>query len=143
MRIDKFQPSDLLELPPQDAQTCVSLLNLDPNYARTLALHDSWTGRVGDRVVGCAGIIPVWQGRYQVWAVLASDIGASGMVVATRIVRRCLSLYPGARIEATVVSDFEPGHRWMDILGFVRETPEPMRRYLPDGRDAVLYSRVK
>jgi len=143
MDIDRFKPSDLLALPLQDAQACISVLAKDPGYADALAQFDSWTGRIDGRVVVCAGILPLWPGRSQVWAVIASDIGGAGMLRLTRAVRRFLMLQTAGRIEATVVAGFEAGYKWMDILGFERETPEPMRGYLPDGRDAVLYARVR
>lgn len=143
MQIDRFHPADLLALPLQDAQACVSSMAGNPDYADTLAKFESWTGRIDGRVVFCAGVIPLWPGRSQVWAVIASDIGSMGMLRLTRAVRRFLTLQQEIRIEATVVADFGAGHRWMDILGFKRETPEPMRGYLPDGRDAVLYARAR
>ena len=36
---------------------------------------------------------------------------------------------------------FPQAIRWACMLGFTCETPEPMRRYTPDGRDAYLFSR--
>jgi hypothetical protein len=33
--------------------------------------------------------------------------------------------------------------RWAVLLGFHLETPEPMRAFLPDGKDAMLYAKVK
>jgi hypothetical protein len=41
-----------------------------------------------------------------------------------------------------VDAGFGAGCRWAELLGFSLETPEPMKKYLPNGRDAYLYART-
>jgi hypothetical protein len=45
------------------------------------------------------------------------------------------------RIEAFVDANFAEGHRWIQMLGFVREGY--MRSFSPNGNDAVLYARIR
>lgn len=107
-----------------------------------LAIYESWTMRIHGRVAGCAGIIPIWPGRFQAWAYIAADIGPAGMIALTRAVRRFLAVHDG-RIEAHVVDGFKEGERWAKMLGFKRETPRPMRGFMPNGAAANLFARVR
>jgi hypothetical protein len=106
----------------------------------------SWTGVCNDRLVGgCGGIFEVWEGRGKAWAAFgvvperawpAITEKARSTLAAAREVGLC-------RIEATVQEGFDAGHRWARRLGFVLETPEPMRFFGPDGASHYLYSRVE
>lgn len=130
IEVSRFYPSDLDGVHVPDA-----------NDVNALAMYEAWTMRIHGRVVGCAGIIPIWPGRFQAWAYIAEDIGPAGMVALTRAVRRFLALQHG-RIEAHVVTGFKQGERWAKLLGFKRETPKPMRSFMPDGSSANLFARV-
>lgn len=110
--------------------------------ANVLARFESWTARMNGRVVACGGIIPIWNGREQVWALISDTIGAQGMVLLTRAVKRRMAMHERGRIEAHVAVGFKAGHRWMKILGFKPETGI-LRQFLPDGRNAVQYVRIR
>lgn len=142
MDIDKFKPDDLLELGLQLNESYIEAFRLDPNYRKSIAEFDSWTVRQRGKVVACGGIIPLWNGRSQAWSMISSDIGGAGLFGLTKFCRKILNSYPGKRVEATVVEAFPEGCRWVDLLGFEKETPMPMAKFLPDGRAAYLYSRM-
>jgi RimJ/RimL family protein N-acetyltransferase len=58
-----------------------------------------------------------------------------------KAVQRFLEATEFKRVEAFVDSDFEPGHRWIKMLGF--EYEGYMKNFSPLGRDCLLYSRIK
>lgn len=129
MEISKFSPSDLEEMgePP-------------PAEVSSLLSFESYTARHHGKVIACAGIIPLWNGRSQAWSVISKDIGPSGMVLLTRAVGRFLSMQSG-RIEMYVIEGFKAGYRWADMLGF-RQESVPMIGFFPNGGSAVLFARV-
>jgi len=112
----------------------------DPEYGASLkAAGPSYTALDGDKVVACIGMVNIWQGRAQVWALIAKDAGRKFFYIH-KMVERALRLHPCKRVETTVTSDFVEGHRWMTMLGFEREGC--MRAYTPEGLDTDLYARV-
>lgn len=102
----------------------------------------AWTAWIGADVVGCAGLTPVWSGRTVVWALIGERCGPH-MLAITRFVSTKLAECEDRRIEATVLTGFEAGERWVRMLGFELETPGGMRNYDTAGRTMSLYSRCR
>lgn len=142
MIIMPFQPEHLKQIELQSEQTLAKKHLENEDYARQLAGYESWTGFIDDKVVACAGLIPVWGDRWQAWSIISATIGPSGMLQLTRAIMRGMRIKTG-RIEAVVAAEFKEGHRWAELLGFTLETPLPMRKWFPEGGDAYLYSRIK
>lgn len=92
--------------------------------------------------VAVLGLLEQWEGRCLAWAILASDAGRE-LLPLTRSIARYLDDCPYPRIEATIDTGFAQGHRWAKVLRFELETPEPMRKFYPNGNDAYLYARVR
>lgn len=130
-------PGDLVGFKPQAAQAA----DIDCDALQS-AFGNSWTALVGGRPIACAGLVEVWEGRAYAWALLATDVGPH-LLAVTREIRSRLAATPCRRIEMAVADGFDAGCRWARLLGFYCETPQPMRGYLPDGRAAWLYARVK
>lgn len=99
---------------------------------------NSWTVVVDGEPLMCGGTLALWEGRHLGWAYLAKNAGAH-MVSATRAAKRKLAEAKG-RVEITVRSDFEPGHRFARMLGFEIETPI-LRAFAPGGVDHTGYVR--
>ena len=140
MIVMPFKPEHLEQLRDSQTQGHIAAALGDPAYIRELAQSEGWTAMEGDTVLACAGLIPVWQGHCNAWALIGSKSGPA-MLVLTRAILRLLKMQTG-RIQTVVEADFIEGQRWMDVLGFTRETPGVMRHWYPDGSDAILYSRV-
>lgn len=137
-----FQPRHirrLVGIQGEQAEDAVFAISLEE--AAGYAAHPSWTGWIGADVVGCAGIIPVWENRSMVWALIGERCGPH-MLKITRFVREQLRAHPARRVEATVLTGFEAGEQWMELLGFKCETPNGMCSYDPAGRTMSLYSRI-
>lgn len=99
-----------------------------------------FTALVGDEPIACAGLMEFWTGRAMAWSFIGAQAG-SHMIALTRAVRDHLEGSPYRRIEAYVDEGFDAGHRWVGLLGF--EAEGLLRAFLPDGRNQVLYSKVK
>jgi GNAT superfamily N-acetyltransferase len=140
MIVRPYKADDLRDLVLQPGQAYLQPMLAGSDYARTLEQSDAWTGEEGGRVIGCAGVAEVWQGRGIAWALIAKDAG-SRFVAIHRAVARYLSLTSLRRVEAWVDVEFPEAHRWMEMLGFRREGR--MARFTPDGRDADLYAKVR
>lgn len=142
MIFEPFRPEHLEQLTLQPAQAYLrayAAQNVDA--IRVAAGHPAYTGRVGDRVVACAGIIPVWDNRAAAWAWLG-DTARHHLVPITRAIVRFLDMQPCRRVEISVDRDFVQAHRWARMLGFHLEAGR-MRAYRPDGGDCSLYARVR
>ena len=111
-------------------------------YSEYLESGISYTGIKNNSVLWCAGILPMWEGRGHAWALISKHVGPGGMIYLTRF---CESFFTNCginRIEAHVSPEFNEAIRWIELLKFKRETPEPMRKFSPTGEDMFLYARV-
>lgn len=141
MRIEPYTPAHLQRLLLQPAQVAMRPYLSDPGYARALDIPGKAFAAVeGDQVLACAGIIPMWEGRAEAWALLAADLKPHflGIHYATK---RFLNACGMRRIEAAVDAQFGCARGWVEALGFIYEGP--LAKYTPDGRDCLRYARVK
>lgn len=135
-----YKAEHLFKLQAQEAQQYLAR-HMDDKYARDLEQTLSWTGLVGDRVIGCFGVCPMWHHRALLWSYMDQTAGKH-LIAIHRAVLRYLEVTPYRRIEAEVDCEFEQGHRWLAMLGFELEA-ERMRAYRVDGGDSALYAKVK
>lgn len=125
--------------PEQKAEQIAMLTSYGDHACQQPGL-EAWAG---NRCLGMAGLIPVYPGRFLIaWALLSRHSGPH-MLAITRQVRRMLGAQDVDRIEMTVNAEFEAAQKWADMLGFVRETPEPLRKRGPGGTDEYIYARVR
>lgn len=143
LEIVPFVQKHLKELSLQPAQQWMQELVDTPSYGRAIERADSYTAFIDGEIVAVGFLTEVWPGRAHLSALVSSKLGPGRMVALHREVKRRLDASPIRRIEACVDDMFLPGHRWLLMLGFRRETPDGMPGYLPDGRRGFLYARVK
>lgn len=93
---------------------------------------------VNGAIIACAGWLTFWPGRHQAWAYMSPATGPH-MRWLTRMCDEHARQLKG-RIEMTVRTDFEAGHRWALMLGFTLETAV-MKAYGPFGEDHAMYTR--
>lgn len=127
----------------QSAEGGHSVSELDPGVLPLLERHNSWSLLTSeDLVFACGGTIQQWPGRHTGWLYFTPATGGY-MVRLFRLVRHFLEPVRG-RIEATVIADFEQGHRFVKMLGFeVENPPGILTGYGPDGRDHIAYVRFQ
>lgn len=141
MIVERFKPEHLESLVLQPAQEFARATVAEKGYGESLAKFDSFTASVDGRVVACAGVIPMWNGRGDAWALIARDIGAKGMHELHYAVLRYIRASSLRRVEACCDATFEQAHRWLMLLGFSYEGP--LRKYFPDGRDGIRFAMVR
>ena len=90
----------------------------------------------------CAGVIPQWGERAFVWSFFSDRVNGRNFPAIHRLAVQFLDSLPFKRLEASVDVDFEPGHRWMRLLGFKIEAPF-QEMFQPDGKDSVGYVRIR
>lgn len=140
MRVIPYEAEHLAMLDAQDAQRYLSAWVGD-EQAKSLEDTPSYTAVHEDRVLCCAGILPIWQGRAVAWAYMDRRAGEH-FIALHRRVQQFLDQCYVQRIEAHVDREFEAGHRWARMLGFDMEA-ERMTAFRPDGGDCSLYARVR
>lgn len=140
MKVVPYKAEHLLDLQLQEGQLYCGPA-VTPEYARYLETQWAFTGLDGERVVCVGGVCEIWANRAIAWMLIDRDAGAH-FVAIHKAAQRMLELAPYARIEADTPCEFEPGHRWLKMLGFQLEA-ERMRAHRVDGGDSALYSKVK
>jgi len=137
--VHPFVPADIEELSLQPSQEFLSPFVGRPGYGQELAdAGPCYTAREGGRIVCCAGLVNLWEGRASAWALLSADSGRC-MISIHRAVAEFFDGCGIERVEAYVVPDFMPGHRWARMLGFEREG---RMRAFQRGQDMDMYARV-
>ncbi len=141
MIVERFKPEHLQALILQPAQEFARSSLADRSFGEALAAGDSYTAIMDGRVVACAGVQSMWEGRGDAWALIARDIGPDGMHEMHYAVKRYLRASMLRRIEAACDATFLQAHRWLMLLGFRYEGP--LAKYTPDGRDCLRFARVR
>lgn len=131
-----FEPWHLSQIEIPAAQAAW----IKPGYAESLANNMAWTGFIDDRVVGCAGFAPQWEGRAIAWALFGREIPKRAWTAIIAKVRKELACTAYPRVEATVPFGFGAGCRLANALGF--QVEGLLSKFGPDGSDHFLYARV-
>lgn len=141
VKVEKLQPEHLIELIERKAKSYAGPI-LTERQVESLAVSDhSHAVFVDGRLMMCAGVQEYWRNRGEAWAVL-DPLCKRDFMAIHNVVKRFFEICPVDRIEAAVDISFKPGHRWVKLLGFTMEA-ERLKKYLPDGKDVSLYSRVR
>lgn len=140
MIVEPFRPDHLESFIAQPAQEYARANLGSAAYRQALVGPYSFAGLIDGRVVACAGVVPLWEGRADAWALVAQDIGPLGMHRLHFAVARHLKRFSFRRIEAACDASFLQAHRWLELLGFAYEGP--LKAYTPDGRDCLRFARI-
>lgn len=139
LEIIPYQAHHLLALELQPAQAEWAARISEPGYAEAMTIGQAWTGMVDGKVVGCAGLLPQWEGRVIAWAFFSGSIPRAAW---PRVIAKMRAVFAAAprRVEAYVVSGNGPGLRLVSLLGFKIEGR--MAKFAPDGADCFMYAKV-
>ncbi len=121
----------------QQAQTVDAGL-INEVDALAVSHSPSYTMLDGTRVIACAGGVQPWLGRWVVWSVMSCD-AKHHLLRIVRAAQRFIEVTCEGRLEAPIRADFAPGQRLAEMLGF--EPEAKLKRFMPDGGDAILYVR--
>lgn len=116
---------------------------MPPTEAVLLERHPSFSGLTPDgQVVGCAGVVKIWKGRWQAWAHVSKPLAKQYLYEIIKETRKFLSNLGPGRVEAAVLYGNQDHIRFAKTCGFNRVEAEHMAKYLPDGSAATLVARV-
>ena len=139
MRIRKANLHDVAEIAVQGDQISEWLGLTSPAYLFeqthiAMAMVDD-----EDKVIAVAGIVTQWEGRGEVWELLAEDTHDHLLILHRGFLKKFRKC-GYRRLEATTKVGFTQASRWMQMLGFEKEAT--MRKYGPEGEDYHLWARV-
>lgn len=140
---EPFKPHHMKELREQGATAYLRPWIVENAYELLAEGRNAYTLRAigSGKIVACAGLADMWQGRAEAWALISEDC-KEHFLALHNTVKNFLESCEIKRIEAVVDFSFAEGHRWIRALGFELEALE-MKAYRPNGSSASLYARVR
>lgn len=105
----------------------------------------AFTAVVEESILGCAGIMLMWEGVGVAWCAFGPHIDRYAVWMTKHVRRvlddtmRSLNLH---RMEAVVLADNITNMRWIQMLGFTPEVNSIAKQYTPDKRHVVRYEYV-
>ena len=110
----------------------------------TMALGRTMTGMKDDIILGCGGILPLWEGVAEGWLLTADEIEQYPLAFH-KLVRQFIAEAEDAldlhRIQIYVWSEFNKSIRWVKSLGF--ENEGLMRAFTTDKLDFYRMAKVR
>lgn len=141
MTVVPFIPAHLDGFDLQEEQVFMNKYLMSEDYIIQLTdMNDAYSIVYEGKVYAIAGCCKVYDHLGMVWALLSKD--TSNLYGVTKEIRKWLDSQDIPRMETAVRRDFEKGHRWARLLGFVNETPETgMKKFGLNGETCDLYAR--
>ncbi|MDY7802818.1 GNAT family acetyltransferase [Burkholderia stagnalis] len=141
MIAERLRPDHVLSVELQPAQMTSAGL-ITSGYADLLckSTQVGWALIEDGNVLGCGGLVECWENRAQAWTLISAAL-LPRFRPAHRMVKSILADAPWRRIEMDVDIEHRAGIAWAHHLGFVQEGVR--RKYTVDGRDVILFARVK
>ena len=106
--------------------------------------NPSFTLLIDGKPVGLGGVIVLWQGVGEVWTYLTDEILKKPIFLhkqTKKILAEITTHLKLKRIQASVLFDFDKGCKWLEKLGFTRESVMPL--YGANGETFVRYVRLE
>ena len=112
---------------------------VEPMVVKNMA----FTGVLNGKIIACGGIYPIWDGVGEAWF-LGTDMVNEKPISVTRTVKNYLDVLMSDnnlhRVQAHIRHDWDRANRWIAFLGMQKEGV--VRKFSPDGRDHILFSKV-
>lgn len=144
MKLVPFDPWHLVQMKRKETPDGVSFLSIAQLLAKGKEKMNgpSYTLFNDDgRIVGCGGLVVLWNGVGEGWGVPADiikDYGKEVYEASLNFIAEQRNVFH--RIQATVVCGFEIGEKYLTALGF--EYEGILRKYGADGKDHKMFSIV-
>lgn len=143
IRVRDYKPEDYMIIHRRKFDTLTFLNFPNPEaVAKSLAKGPAYTLTNGVPVA-CSGILPLWKGVGEGWAVTSSLVEKYPIIFAKTIWRETVRLIKALdldRIQTTVDAEHTVSQRWVERMGFVNEGL--MKKYL-GGRDFFRYALIR
>ncbi len=95
--------------------------------------------------IGVGGAILYWEGHAAGWLYLSKKVLGHPREMALAIktvMNQLIEELKLRRLSAYVRCDFDRAVKLLEAIGFVRETPEPLKYYMADGTGVYLYAKI-
>ncbi|HEU0070940.1 MAG TPA: hypothetical protein VFS04_06575 [Alphaproteobacteria bacterium] len=118
-------------------------LDLAALAASRADIGPAWTAVADGRVLGCAGIVPLWRGVGAGWLYAADEMRRYPVALHRTVLRGIAAAEVGLglhRLQISVHEDFAASLAWVVRLGFACEGAMP--GYGPNGDNYIRYARV-
>ena len=148
IKIEIFKREHLKDFKVQTGQEYFDKFIKDEEYLKNIEENtDSKTLIIDGWVFMVFGVIPLSDNRAQLWALVSSTKDAPKgsqkyRWTVFRIVRSALDNIRANRVESHVHQYHNEGHRLLNLLGFINETPNGMRNFFGKEK-GFLYARTK
>uniref|UniRef100_A0A6M3IIV0 N-acetyltransferase domain-containing protein n=1 Tax=viral metagenome TaxID=1070528 RepID=A0A6M3IIV0_9ZZZZ len=104
----------------------------------------SYAAWVGDKLVGCGGVIPMWEGVGEGWLAVHRENSQHRELLTALCIRELLdNIIKSAnlrRVQAVIRTDFAKAILLVETLGFKREGE--LVEFCPDKCNAYIYARI-
>jgi len=139
--IERLCAGHLLEIQSAGAMEAIISSDQIINHWQTYSNGDGFIGRSDGKILAAAGVMNLWPGVGEGWAILTPH--ANGLSVVRKF-REMFDLILLAnnyhRIQASVRADFKAGVRFAEFLGFKAEGV--MRKFDVDKTDYIRMARI-
>lgn len=136
-----FEPEHIIPLAKEPMNANIADW-YESGYAKAAKeLTQAVTGLVDGEIIGCCGVLEMWTGRGHIWTVVSERVRKNPVQIFKGM-RRYFDSLNFRRLEMDIPIDLEVAHRRAIFMGFELETPLA-RKFLPDGKDASIYVRVR
>lgn len=102
------------------------------------------TAYCDDLPMAAAGVVVLWKGFGEAWALLGKDLKGHQAAVVTLAVRRHLLLWFAelelVRVQCYRKADNYAGHKWLEAVGFGKGAL--LEKFGPGGEDHYMYWRL-
>lgn len=119
-------------------------LDLAALAASRADIGPAWSALAEGRVLGCAGIVPLWRGVGAGWLYAAEEMRRHPVALHRAVLRGITAAEAGLdlrRIQISVHEDFAASLAWVARLGFACEGAMPA--YGPNGDTYIRYARIR
>jgi hypothetical protein len=145
LQVRQFEPEDVLAISAREPDASIMASLPDP-LAVAKQYRDSgpaWTGLLDGQPMVCSGVVILWPGLAEGWA-LTSSLAAQYPLAFHRVIKHKLNELISAnnlrRVQVAIPETHQVSCRWITHLGFNCEGIMP--KYGPDGADYLRFARL-
>ena len=134
LTIRKYHPNDYEEIQRRkwDRITYMHFPDVK-TVANTLGKGQAYTMVSDEGIVACAGIVPLWKGTGEGWAITSELVEKYRISFAKSLLRylfKIIQEFKYTRIQTTVLEHHQTSKEWLEWMGFTNEGL--MRKYIGD-----------
>jgi len=143
--VREFKPQDAMEIKGGVLEPTIESHPKRAEWAQDhSSLGPAYTGIKDGKIIGCGGIMMLWEGVGEGWANFSPEIQQcpkSLFYCMKKGLDILWDAYDIVRVQAMTRADFPQANRLLEHLGFVQESR--LRKFWWDQTDAFMYAKVR